>query len=303
MAFLEHRVIRSMTGFGEATRHADGVHYAVELRSLNNKYFKATIRLPERLQVLEAELEAALRHRISRGSVTLTASFADTSASAALDINHQALDRYVEQIRRSAVAREGVVALDLSALLALPGVLQQPADGEARLHAARAVLLDLVGAACEHLLSMRRREGALLMEELHAHRDLIADRLEKIKTQAPRVIAEYENRLRVRMQEMFREAQLSVEPVEMIREIAVYAEKTDIAEEVSRLGGHIEQFTDLLAADEDTPVGRTLDFLAQEMLREANTIASKSPDSLISRMIVEVKGAIDRIKEQVQNVE
>lgn len=296
-------MIRSMTGFGEASRHVDGVHYAVELRSLNNKYFKATIRLPERLQVLEAELEAALRHRIARGSITLTASFADTSATAALDINHQAMDRYVEQLRASSAVGSGDVPLDLAALLALPGVLQPPASDEALLHAARMVLLELVGKACDHLISMRSREGSLLMEELLAHRDLIGDRLERIKEQAPRVIAEYESRLRQRMEEMFREAQLTVEPVELIREIAVYAEKTDIAEEVSRLSGHIDQFTDLLAGAADQPVGRTLDFLAQEMLREANTIASKSPDSLISRMIVEVKGAIDRIKEQVQNVE
>jgi uncharacterized protein (TIGR00255 family) len=296
-------VIRSMTGFGEATRHVNGVHYAVELRSLNNKYFKASIRLPEQFQVFEAELEAALRHRISRGSVTLTTSFADTSASAALEVNHLALDRYVEQLKQSKAVVAGEVPIDLAALLALPGVLQQPAGDEERLHAARAVLVELVDEACEHLLSMRRREGSLLMEELLGHRDLIADRLEKIQVQAPRVIAEHENRLRVRMQEMFREAQLTVEPVEMIREIAVYAEKTDIAEEVSRLSGHIEQFSDLLAEPEEKPVGRTMDFLAQEMLREANTIASKSPDSLISRMIVEVKGTIDRIKEQVQNVE
>lgn len=296
-------MIRSMTGFGEATRHDDGVYYAVELRSLNNKYFKASIRLPEQLQVLEAELEAVLRRRVTRGSVTLTASYADTSASAALEVNHQALDRYVAQLRQSRAVEEGRLAIDLGALLSLPGVLQQPADDEDRLHKARAVLLDLVNAACDHMISMRRREGALLMEELTAHRDLIADRLARIREQAPRVIEEYENRLRQRMDQMIREAQLSVEPAELIREIAVYAERTDIAEEVSRLGGHIEQFSDLLAAPEDQPVGRTLDFLAQEMLREANTIASKSPDSLISRLIVEVKGAIDRIKEQVQNVE
>lgn len=292
-----------MTGFGEASRHTDGVHYSIELRSLNNKYFKATIRLPERLQILEAELEAVLRRRITRGSVTLIGSFADTSESAALEVNHKALDRYVEQIRRSTAVGKGDVAIDLGALLALPGVLQQPADESDALQNARAAMTELVNEACDHLLSMRRREGLLLMEDLHNQRDLIAERLEKIREQAPRVIEEYEKRLRQRMQEMIREAQLNVEPADLLREIAAYAEKTDIAEEVCRLSGHIEQFSELLQAPEDQPVGRTLDFLAQEMLREANTIASKSPDSLISRLIVEVKGAIDRIKEQVQNVE
>ena len=296
-------MIRSMTGFGEASQHIDGVHYAVELRSLNNKYFKASIRLPERLQVFEAELDSALRRRIARGSVTLIASFADTSASAALDVNHQALDRYVAQLKDSKAIGAGEVSLDLAALLTLPGVLQQPGGDEDRLQKARVILLELVNTACDHLVSMRLREGSLLLEELEGHRQLIADRLGKIQDQAPRVIAEYESRLKQRMQEMIREAQLKVEPIELIREIATYAEKTDIAEEVSRLSGHIEQFRDLLAAPEEQPVGRTMDFLAQEMLREANTIASKSPDSLISRLIVEVKGTIDRIKEQVQNIE
>ena len=296
-------MIRSMTGFGEASRHVDGVQYAVELRSLNNKYFKASIRLPERLQVFEAELDSALRRRIARGSVTLIASFADTSASAALDVNHQALDRYVAQLKDSKAIGAGEVSLDLASLLTLPGVLQQPGGDEDRLHKARGVLLELVNTACDHLISMRLREGSVLLEELEGHRLLIADRLAKIQDQAPRVIAEYENRLKQRMQEMIREAQLKVEPIELIREIATYAEKTDIAEEVSRLSGHIDQFRDLLAAPEEQPVGRTMDFLAQEMLREANTIASKSPDSLISRLIVEVKGTIDRIKEQVQNIE
>ncbi len=296
-------MIRSMTGFGQASTHRDNVHYAIELRSLNNKYFKASIRLPEQLQVLEAELESALRRRITRGSLTLIASFADTSASAALDINHKALDRYVEQIQASNACASGKVQLDLASLLNLPGVLVQAADEEARIAAARKVFESLLEEAIDHLLSMRRREGLLLMEELCHHRDLIADRLSKISEQAPRVIAEYEKRLSQRMDEMIRQAQLKVEQADLIREIAAFAEKTDIAEEISRLGGHIEQFSELLEAPEEQPVGRTLDFLAQEMLREANTIASKSPDSLISRLIVEVKGAIDRIKEQVQNVE
>jgi uncharacterized protein (TIGR00255 family) len=296
-------VIRSMTGFGEASASRDGVHYCVELRSLNNKYFKASIRLPEHLQVLEAELESALKRRINRGTVTLVANSTDTSASAALDINHQALDRYIEQLRKVEAVKSGELTVDIGSLLELPGVLQHRVDEEARLQGARKVLGQLTETACEHLLSMRRREGSLLVEELTMHRDAIAERLIKIQDMAPNVVSQYERRLRERIKAMVIEAQLRVEPADLVRELAVYAEKTDIAEEVSRLRGHIEQFSELIANGDEQPVGRTLDFLAQEMLREANTIASKSPDELISRLIVEVKGVIDRIKEQVQNVE
>jgi uncharacterized protein (TIGR00255 family) len=150
---------------------------------------------------------------------------------------------------------------------------------------------------------MRMREGLLLREELIAHGELIEDRLAKIQGRAPEVVRDYENRLRARIDQMLKDAGLSLQPADLIREIAIYAERTDIAEEIARLGGHIRQFRDLLSNQDARSIGRTLDFLAQEMLREANTIASKSPDSEISRMTVEVKGAIDRIKEQVQNVE
>jgi len=296
-------VIRSMTGFGDASTTIDGVHYFVEVRSLNSKYFKANIRLPEEFQGLEAELESELRQRISRGTVTLTGKSTDESASAALEINHRALDRYVSQAREAAAVTGGEIALDFAALLTLPGVLQPPTDDEARIERARKAFRELLQTSCLHLISMRQREGMLLLEELRGHREYIAERLEKMKTLAPGVVREYETRLRTRIDTMLKDAGVQVEPVEMIREIAGYAERTDVAEELSRLGGHIEQFSELIESTDERPIGRTLDFLAQEMLREANTIASKTPDADMSRLIVEVKGAIDRIKEQVQNVE
>ncbi|MFN0131447.1 MAG: YicC/YloC family endoribonuclease [Phycisphaerales bacterium] len=292
-----------MTGFGEASAEREGVHFFVEVRSLNSKYFKATIRLPEAYQGLEAELDATLRRLLVRGTVTFTGSCTDGSESAAYEINHRALERYIEQIRRAPMVAKGEVSLDVASLLGLPGVLQAPANEEERLKRARAALLPLTEQACAKLLGMRAAEGKSLREDLLRQRDLIADRLARIAERAPGVVSVYEARMRTRIEAMLQSLDIRVDPVELIREIAAYAERTDIAEETSRLAGHIEQFTTLLAPEADRPVGRTLDFLSQEMLREANTIASKSPDSEISKAIVEVKGAIDRIKEQVQNVE
>ena len=292
-----------MTGFGEASAQSDGVHYFVEVRSLNSKFFKAVIRLPDALQGLEAEMESALRRRVHRGTITLTGTCTDTSESAAYEINHRALERYIEQIRRAPLVARGETSIDVASLLTLPGVLQPPANEEARLHHARAAFLPLLDSACDGLAAMREVEGRSLRDDLLKQRDLIARLLAMIQERAPGVVADYELRLQSRIQTLLQNADLRVEPVDLIREIAVYAEKTDIAEEISRLSGHIEQFSQLLDAESDKGVGRTLDFLSQEMLREANTIASKSPNSEISRAIVEVKGAIDRIKEQVQNVE
>lgn len=294
-------MIRSMTGFGEASRQVGSAHYFVEVRSLNSKYFKAMIRLPEDLQPLEAELENLLRHKLSRGSVFLTAKHADTSGGAAHTINQAALSSYVQQL--SALAKSGSVNLDLGALVALPGVLQPPADEERRLAEARSVLTEITTRACEGVLAMRLREGDIVRADLIANRDVIADRLKLVSARAPVVMVEYEKRLKSRIAAMIAELGVTVEAVDVVREIGIAAERADTSEEISRLTAHIDHFAELLSGPDPRPVGRTLDFLTQEMLREANTIASKCQDSEISRWIVEIKGAIDRIKEQVQNVE
>lgn len=296
-------MIRSMTGYGEATAHHEGVHFFLELRTLNSKYFKASIRLPEDLQGLEAELEAELRRRLTRGAVTLTARCSDASTAAAHRINTDALRSYIEQLRAVAAVDGATLTIDPSALLSLPGVLQPSTDEEERIRRAREAFGSLLNKASGQLTAMRAREGQSLLADLLAQRDVIVARLTRIAERTPKVVEEYEKRLRARIDQLLKESNIATEPADLIREIAVYAERTDIAEEVARLRGHVSQFTELVSATDDRPVGRTLDFLAQEMLREANTIASKSGDADISRDIVEVKGAIDRIKEQVQNVE
>jgi len=297
-------VIRSMTGFGEASREMDGVHFSVEIRSLNNKFFKASLRLPDELQGLEPALDSRLRRRLVRGSITLTLRCSDSTAAAAYTINTAALAHYRDQLNE--LQNDGsanTAPIDMSAMLLLPGILQPPSDVEDRLERYRETILDIIEEACTKLVGMREKEGAMLLSDLHKHRVVIVDRLEKIAERAPLVVEEYHDRLRLRVETMLAEAGASLSEVDLIREVAIYAERSDISEEVSRLGAHLTQFRELIDDGRAEPTGRTLDFLAQEMLREANTIASKSNDAGISRDIVEIKGAIDRIKEQVQNVE
>lgn len=312
-------MIRSMTGFGEASGEFHSVHYFVEVRSLNNRHFKAVIRLPDSLMALEGEIEADLRRRLSRGSVTFTATIADSSANAAYSINHKALASYIAQLEQTPQIASGSVKIDIAPLLTLPGVLQPPTNEEERLERARGALLKLMEKAAAGLLEMRAREGRALRTDLLSQRDLIAEQLKIIQSHAPEIVSEYENRLKARVEMMLKDAELIASPPDLIREIAVYAERSDISEEITRLSEHLVHFDELLTgvtrhgattkADADAtvagakPVGRTLDFLTQEMLREANTMGSKSPHSVISRCIVEIKGAIDRIKEQVQNIE
>lgn len=292
-----------MTGYGEASKQCEGIHYFVEVRSLNNKYFKATIRLAEEFQGLEAEMETLLREKVSRGTVTVNARCSDASESAAYQVNVAALQKYADQLRQLPQVAKGEITLDITSLLSLPGVLQPPANEEERFERARGAFLPLLGKAIEQLVGMREREGRSLVDDLRSHRDYIATRLTEIRGLAPGVVADYEQRLRQRIDLLLKEIDRQVDPADLVREIAVYAERTDIAEEIKRLGAHLDQFGELLTTSQGRPIGRTLDFLAQEMLREANTIASKSPDADISRRTVEIKGAIDRIKEQCQNVE
>jgi uncharacterized protein (TIGR00255 family) len=295
-------MIRSMTGFGETSAQVDGADYVVEIRSLNSKYYKTQIRLPEELLALEAELEAALSRRISRGSIVLTVRLADCSANAAAKLNTDAIQHYLRQLLDVEGLAHDSTRIDVAALLGLPGVVI-PETGEERLEQARKVVERLLDEACEKLQGMRRREGQMLLAELHKHRQRIEDHLQVVADRVPNMIDLYQQRLHLRMESLLAESGAAVREEDLLREVAVFAERSDIAEEVSRLQGHMAQFAELIDSDSEEPVGRTLDFLAQEMLREANTIGSKCLDVEISRRIVEIKGAIDRIKEQVQNVE
>jgi uncharacterized protein (TIGR00255 family) len=297
-----------MTGFGDASEELNGAQFTVELRSLNNRYFKASIRLPEEFASLEAELETKLRQRVNRGSITVQVRVRQAGAAAAQRVNDEALLTYLEHLEtlHKRVAKEygdDKLTINLTELLALPGVLQSDQDSQARLDAARPMLLRLLDRACDRLDAMRLTEGKALATDLARHRQVIRTRLDEVAQRAPQVVEEYHTRLRTRIDELLKRASLSVGEQDLIREVAIFAERSDIAEEVTRLSGHLTQFEQIVGTGDGEPAGRTLDFLSQEMLREANTIASKSNDGTISRAIVEVKGSIDRIKEQVQNIE
>lgn len=294
-------MIRSMTGFGDASNNDAGSVYSVEVRSVNNKFLKTSIRIPDRFASLEPEIEQIVRATVARGSVTVTVNCTDTDEGAAQDINAPALRKYAQQVA-DAIGTP-IESISVADLVSLPGVLCPPSDEDTRLERARVAVSPLVKLALEHLVAMRTREGISLHDDLVGHLDFISERLDEIQVIAPRVIKDYESRLKARMESLISDAGVEIEQAEILREIAVYAEKTDIAEEIARLSEHLIHFKDLLADEGSRPLGRTMDFLSQELLREANTIASKSPDAKMSRLIVEIKGAIDRIKEQVQNAE
>jgi uncharacterized protein (TIGR00255 family) len=290
-----------MTGFGDATAEQGGTHYSVEIRSLNNRFYKSVIKLPDNVSGLEPELEGLLREKLGRGSITYILKMRSQSAEAAYLINTHALDAYLEQLQKLKSASKGNLNIDLGALLQLPGVCQEPRDESDEIERHGQTIREITVKAVIKLNTMRAREGEALFKDLMKHITVISTNLSEIARRAPFVIDDYHKRLTQRVNTLISKAELTVNAADLLKEIAVFAERADISEEIQRLTSHLEAFESACKTSEHA--GRKLDFITQEMLREANTIASKANDAQIARHIVEIKGAIDRLKEQVHNVE
>ena len=293
-------MIVSMTGFGDATAECDGTHYAVEIRSLNNRFFKPVIKLPENVSGLEPELETILRERLGRGSITYILKMRMDSAEAAYHINTPALKAYLTQLQE-VKGLDRLVHIDLAGLIALPGVCQEPRDESDEIDRHGPTIRQITEKAIIKLQSMRDREGQALFSDLLKHAGVIRTHLAQIEQRAPFVIDDYHRKLSQRVNQLLSKAELQINQADLLKEVAVFAERADISEEIQRLNSHLDAFENSCRTGEHA--GRKLDFITQEMLREANTMGSKANDAQSARHIVELKGAIDRLKEQVQNVE
>ncbi len=293
-------MILSMTGFGAADRHVDGISYRVEIRSLNGRYFKLSLKLPEELTALEPVVEQRLRERLGRGSITYSLAFRDESPLAAQQINLAALQSYVDSLQQIR-GLEKACQIDLAALVALPGVCQPRVLHDSTRQKYQATVVALTDDAVNRLIEMRKLEGAALRKDLLDHCARIRDLAAQIRTRSPLVVEDYHQKLRSRVNSLLASGEIKLDQDDLIREIAIFAERCDISEELARLASHLDHFAEL--CDTRDEAGRKLDFVAQEMLRETNTIGSKANDAQIARHVVDIKALIDRIKEQVQNVE
>lgn len=293
-------MLKSMTGFGTAAGRVEGVEYAVEIRSVNNRYAKIALRLPESIQSLESRIEQTVRAKVARGSVSLAVRMKLPEDQAAYRVNAAALSSYLDQLRPLEIEANPMLRLDLGSLMQLPGVCEPPPMEEIAENTADG-LLALIDQALEGLIEMRRREGESLATDLLDNAEKIETELKGIAARAGDVVKLYHEKLAARVEELTSQAKIRLDEETLAREVAIFAERSDIAEELSRLGTHVTEFRKLCKTDES--VGRKLDFMSQEMLREANTIASKGSDAEIARAVVDIKTAIDRIKEQAANVE
>jgi len=289
-----------MTGFGTAQGQVEGVEYVVEVRSVNNRYFKGVIKLPDCLSRAENDVEKLVRAKLSRGTVTVFVRMVLPEDLAAYKVNSLALLKYIEELKLLEIEANPALRIDLGSLLQLPGVCE-PQPLHELVERSRGGLISLIDQALDDVVKMRQAEGKRLEADLLACCREIEAGLEIAAERSPLVVQDYQKRLAARVRELTGAGEVDIDQESLAREVAVFAERCDIAEEISRLRGHLDQFRD--AARSPVPAGRKLDFVAQEMLREANTIASKANDLEIARAVVEIKTAVDRIKEQVQNAE
>jgi uncharacterized protein (TIGR00255 family) len=298
-------VLLSMTGFGEARHEADGLTVAVEVRTVNNRYLKVSVRGSDPYPMLEPELEKLVRKYVRRGTVTIHVRCDRRGRESDYVLNAVALRSYFEQVRQVCDQLGGDIspAVVLGQVLALPGVAPEPGGVSGRPPDEELALVErALDGALSRLHGMRQQEGRAMADELLIHRQTIATHLGEIKAQVPAVVEGYRQRLRDRVGQALAEHNVSLRPEDLVREVAVFAERSDVAEEVMRLGSHLEQFQSIVRNENDGP-GRKLEFLVQEMGRETNTIGSKAGDVGVSRHVVEIKAALEKVRELVQNVE
>lgn len=294
-------MINSMTGYGQAQGEVNGVSYAVEIKTLNNRYFKTVIKLPESAAFLEEEVGKLLRENLLRGTINYVLRLKATSANSLFDINEEALQAIVEKLSRAGSSVGANGNIDIGSLLNLPGIIQPALPDKELAEKIKKMVLEISQEALDKVKQMRAAEGSCLEADLNKQCDAIEKNLEQIRAYGDVVLHQYAKKLRQRVDELLAEAKLKLDEETLAREVAIFADRSDISEEIARLDSHLKQFVQCCQANEQA--GRRLDFISQEMLREANTIASKASDTGIIRCVVDIKCRIDRIKEQVQNIE
>lgn len=287
-----------MTGFGAAEGQVGGAQVAVEVRSVNHRFFNPSIKLPSEFARFEGDVRESLRRSVTRGHVTLFARISREQTAGRIDEARFAA--YVQQLR-DLQQRYGLEpALDVGTILRLPDVLGSPENG-AEPAGDAAELVEIVSRAVAAMDAMRVAEGARLCAYIEERLQLVADAVERIAARAPQRLVEQRDRLRQAVQELA--GGVAVDEQRIAQEIAILADRLDVSEEIARFRSHLEAFRATLRSAPADGVGKRLGFLLQELLREANTTGSKANDAVILQDVLAIKEELERIREQVENLE
>lgn len=292
-------MIKSMTGFGRAQTEIDGYLISVEIKSVNHRYFEFSSRIPRQYGYLDEKLKSYINARVSRGKVECFVGIeALNTQTAKVEINHTLAEAYVSALRELGdkySLRKDFSATDISRFPDV-FVLYKDEDNEDKLWN---YVRSVCDSALDKFISMRSAEGEKMYNDIYARGQYILDCVTYIEERSPQTVKEYNDKLIQRVRDLI--GDVSLDEQRIIQEVAIYADKVAVAEETVRLRSHIEQLNSFINSDE--PIGRKIDFLVQEINREINTIGSKANDVDIARKVVDVKAEVEKIREQIQNIE
>jgi uncharacterized protein (TIGR00255 family) len=291
-------MVRSMTGFGAAEGPVGSVRVSVEVRTVNHRFFSPSLKLPSVFGRWESEVREVMRTRIARGHVTLSARM-ERAEEGGAGVDEARFAEVVTQLRRLRDQYQLDGPVDLAAVLRMPDVITTQRDEEGTGTVAEMVVV--VNAALDQLDAARLDEGRRLAEVLEQRLEAIMGALDRIRTRAPERLLAQRDRLRAAVRELT--DGVAVDEQRLAQEVALLADRMDIAEEQDRFRSHITAFRQTLGTPGGEPVGKRLGFLLQEMLREANTTGSKAADSIILQDVIGIKEELERIREQVENLE
>lgn len=292
--------MRSMTGFGRATSRTGAYEIEVEVRSVNHRFLSVRTTLPEGLERYEPDVEKLLKASAQRGTFTVRVHVQTASAGVEFEEYGRRLailHRTVAEAKRK-LGQRGPVAIE--ALLAAPSWMTRP-DATDRVPRLWPVVRRCLAQAVQKLVRDREREGRLIAAEVRSQVETIAQAVEKVRARAPDVLAQYERKLRERVERVMKDLTIENVRADLAREVVVFADKCDVTEEVNRIAYHIDKMRGLVR--EKGPAGRKFEFLVQELTRETSTLGAKSNDATISGHAVEIRTAIEKIKEQAENLE
>ena len=292
-------MIKSMTGFGRANAVIGELDITVEIKSVNHRYFEFSCRMPRAYQFIEEQLKSLCQKSISRGKIEMSV-FVDDNSEHAIDveINRPFVEAYIKAIKK--LSREFGIKNDVKASsLINNNEVFKTSRRELPDESAAQAVLSVAQEAVKSFVDMREIEGERLFSDITSRTKVILEKVGFIEERSPQTVKAYRERLEQRVRELLADA--NVDEQRLITETAIFADKVAVAEETVRLKSHIKQFEDL--AESSGPIGKKLDFIVQEMNRETNTIGSKAQDIEIAHTVVDIKAEIEKIREQIQNIE